>query len=119
KQGVTDVVRISDARMSGTSYGAVVLHVAPESAVGGAPAPGGGRGRVPGGARGSSRKATGAGWTSRGVPSTCSWTTPSSSGGVGPGHRRRGRTSAATGGLFGDTGCPRTGAWGSHFSPRR
>jgi len=33
--GVTDVVRISDARMSGTSYGTVVLHVAPESAVGG------------------------------------------------------------------------------------
>ncbi|HLX19424.1 MAG TPA: IlvD/Edd family dehydratase [Gaiellaceae bacterium] len=35
RQGVTDLVRISDARMSGTSYGAVVLHVAPESAVGG------------------------------------------------------------------------------------
>jgi L-arabonate dehydrase len=35
KQGVKDLVRISDARMSGTSYGAVVLHVAPESAVGG------------------------------------------------------------------------------------
>jgi len=35
KAGVTDIVRISDARMSGTSYGAVVLHVAPESAVGG------------------------------------------------------------------------------------
>ena len=35
KRGVTDIVRISDARMSGTSYGAVVLHVAPESAVGG------------------------------------------------------------------------------------
>jgi L-arabonate dehydrase len=35
KQGVQDLVRISDARMSGTSYGAVVLHVAPESAVGG------------------------------------------------------------------------------------
>jgi L-arabonate dehydrase len=34
-RGVTDLVRISDARMSGTSYGAVVLHVAPESAVGG------------------------------------------------------------------------------------
>jgi dihydroxy-acid dehydratase len=34
-QGVTDLLRISDARMSGTSYGAVVLHVAPESAVGG------------------------------------------------------------------------------------
>ncbi|MDP9171334.1 MAG: dihydroxy-acid dehydratase [Acidobacteriota bacterium] len=34
-QGVSDVVRISDARMSGTSFGTVVLHVAPESAVGG------------------------------------------------------------------------------------
>jgi dihydroxy-acid dehydratase len=33
--GVRDMVRISDARMSGTSYGACVLHVAPESAVGG------------------------------------------------------------------------------------
>jgi dihydroxy-acid dehydratase len=35
RQGVEDLLRISDARMSGTSYGAVVLHVAPESAVGG------------------------------------------------------------------------------------
>jgi dihydroxyacid dehydratase/phosphogluconate dehydratase len=35
RSGVTDLLRISDARMSGTSYGAVVLHVAPESAVGG------------------------------------------------------------------------------------
>ncbi|WP_020666747.1 L-arabinonate dehydratase [Amycolatopsis nigrescens] len=34
-KGVRDLVRISDARMSGTSYGACVLHVAPESAVGG------------------------------------------------------------------------------------
>lgn len=34
-RGVKDVVRISDARMSGTSFGTVVLHVAPESAVGG------------------------------------------------------------------------------------
>src|SRR5262249_60275111 len=33
--GVRDMVRISDARMSGTSYGACVLHVAPESFVGG------------------------------------------------------------------------------------
>ncbi|MEV6105226.1 IlvD/Edd family dehydratase, partial [Streptomyces sp. NPDC051940] len=33
--GVTDLVRISDARMSGTAYGTCVLHVAPESAVGG------------------------------------------------------------------------------------
>ena len=35
QQGVTDVVRISDARMSGTQAGTVVLHVAPESAAGG------------------------------------------------------------------------------------
>jgi dihydroxy-acid dehydratase len=35
KQGVTDMVRISDARMSGTSFGTDVLHVAPEAAVGG------------------------------------------------------------------------------------
>ena len=35
RQGVSDLLRISDARMSGTSYGAVVLHVAPESAIGG------------------------------------------------------------------------------------
>jgi dihydroxy-acid dehydratase len=35
KKGVKDMVRISDTRMSGTSYGTVVLHVAPESAVGG------------------------------------------------------------------------------------
>jgi dihydroxy-acid dehydratase len=34
-QGVRDMVRISDARMSGTSYGACVLHIAPESFVGG------------------------------------------------------------------------------------
>jgi L-arabonate dehydrase len=34
-RGVEDIVRISDARMSGTSFGTVVLHVAPESAVGG------------------------------------------------------------------------------------
>src|SRR5438093_6626744 len=35
RQGVTDMVRISDARMSGTSYGTVALHVDPESALGG------------------------------------------------------------------------------------
>src|SRR5258707_12809340 len=35
KQGVRDMVRISDARMSGTSYGACVLHVTPEAFVGG------------------------------------------------------------------------------------
>lgn len=35
KQGIRDMVRISDARMSGTAYGTIVLHVAPESAIGG------------------------------------------------------------------------------------
>ena len=35
KKGITDMVRISDARMSGTAYGTVVLHVSPEAAVGG------------------------------------------------------------------------------------
>lgn len=35
RRGITDMVRISDARMSGTAYGTVVLHVCPEAAVGG------------------------------------------------------------------------------------
>lgn len=35
KKGITDMVRISDARMSGTAYGTVVLHVSPEAAIGG------------------------------------------------------------------------------------
>ena len=35
RDGVTDMVRISDARMSGTAFGTVVLHVAPEAAAGG------------------------------------------------------------------------------------
>ncbi|MBZ0298224.1 MAG: dihydroxy-acid dehydratase [Anaerolineae bacterium] len=35
EQGVTDMIRISDARMSGTAFGTVILHVAPEAAVGG------------------------------------------------------------------------------------
>jgi dihydroxy-acid dehydratase len=35
KQGVRDMLRVSDARMSGTSYGACILHVAPESYIGG------------------------------------------------------------------------------------
>jgi dihydroxy-acid dehydratase len=35
EQGITDMVRVSDARMSGTSYGTVVLHCSPEGAVGG------------------------------------------------------------------------------------
>ncbi len=35
REGIQDVVRVSDARMSGTSFGTVVLHIAPESAIGG------------------------------------------------------------------------------------
>src|SRR5581483_9358355 len=35
KKGITDMVRISDARMSGTAYGTVVLHVSPKAAAGG------------------------------------------------------------------------------------
>jgi dihydroxyacid dehydratase/phosphogluconate dehydratase len=35
KQGIRDMVRISDARMSGTSYGACILHVSPEAHIGG------------------------------------------------------------------------------------
>jgi dihydroxy-acid dehydratase len=35
KAGVKDIVRISDARMSGTSYGTIILHVCPETAAGG------------------------------------------------------------------------------------
>jgi dihydroxy-acid dehydratase len=35
RQGIKDMVRISDARMSGTAFGTIVLHIAPESAVGG------------------------------------------------------------------------------------
>src|SRR5690606_39334535 len=34
-QGVTDMVRISDGRMSGTAFGTIVLHVSPEAAAGG------------------------------------------------------------------------------------
>ena len=36
RKGITDMVRISDARMSGTAYGTVVLHISPEAAAGGA-----------------------------------------------------------------------------------
>ena len=35
RKGITDMVRISDARMSGTAYGTVVLHTSPEAAAGG------------------------------------------------------------------------------------
>src|SRR5205823_11904886 len=36
RKGITDMVRISDARMSGTAYGTVVLHISPEASAGGA-----------------------------------------------------------------------------------
>src|SRR3546814_15660105 len=35
KKGINDIIRISDARMSGTAYGTVVLHTSPEAAIGG------------------------------------------------------------------------------------
>jgi dihydroxy-acid dehydratase len=35
RKGISDLVRISDARMSGTAYGTVVLHISPEAAIGG------------------------------------------------------------------------------------
>jgi len=35
REGINDMVRISDARMSGTAFGTIVLHITPESAVGG------------------------------------------------------------------------------------
>jgi dihydroxy-acid dehydratase len=35
RQGVKDMVRISDARMSGTAFGTIVLHITPESSIGG------------------------------------------------------------------------------------
>ena len=35
RQGITDMVRVSDARMSGTAYATIVLHRVPEAAVGG------------------------------------------------------------------------------------
>src|SRR3546814_4329101 len=35
KKGIYDIIRLSDARMSGTAYGTVVLHTSPEAAIGG------------------------------------------------------------------------------------
>ena len=35
RNGITDLFRVSDARMSGTAYGTVVLHVSPEATIGG------------------------------------------------------------------------------------
>ena len=89
RRGVSDLLRISDARMSGTSYGAVVLHVAPESAVGGPLALVQHRRPDPARRRGAD-------------PRRASSTTPSSSAVAPRGRRRRARTSAATGALYED-----------------
>ena len=82
KAGVTDLVRISDARVSGTSYGAVVLHVAPESAVGGPLR--------------SSATATGSASTSGPARWTSSSARRSSTRGARAGSLRRARTTAAS-----------------------
>ena len=75
KRGVRDMVRICDGRMSGTAYGTVVLHVAPEAAAGA---------RWP-----WSAPATGSPWTSR--PGRCRSTSPTTSSppAAPPGPRRR------------------------------
>ena len=65
RAGVKDMVRISDARMSGTAYGTIVLHVAPDAASGGPLGPG-------------ARPATASGSASATVVSSCSSTTASS-----------------------------------------
>lgn len=83
KQGVRDMVRISDARMSGTSYGACVLHIAPESYVGG-PSP-------------SSAPVTRSPWTSRRGCSTSTLRTRSWRGAGPRGRHRPPGTSAVTG----------------------
>ena len=74
--GVRDMVRISDGRMSGTSYGACILHVAPESFVGG-----------PLGLR--ARPATRSRSTSRRAASICTWAKRSSTAAARPGSSRR------------------------------
>jgi len=83
EQGVRDMVRISDARMSGTSYGACVLHIAPESFVGGPLA------LVRSGDLITS--------TSPPAPCTCTSTTPNSRGAKPTGPRLSRATNAATG----------------------
>ena len=82
KAGVRDMLRISDARMSGTSYGACILHVAPESFVGG-------RWHW-------WRPATRSRWTWPSAGCTCTSPTRSWPAAAPSGWRRRRATSAAT-----------------------
>src|SRR5919112_3620572 len=83
EQGVRDMVRVCDGRMSGTAYGTVVLHVAPEAAAGGPPA----RRRGPrGGARAASAERGGG----RGVRRSAAWLGAAVRRPRAPGrHRRR------------------------------
>ena len=82
RAGVKDMVRISDARMSGTAYGTVVLHVAPEAAAGGPLAA----------VRNGDRIALS---VARNGASTC-WSTSAKSRGASPAWRRRRARRAAT-----------------------
>jgi dihydroxy-acid dehydratase len=70
QKGVRDMVRISDARMSGTAYGTVVLHVAPEARAGGPLA--------------AVREGDWIDWTSPAAVSSWTWRRPSSSAGAPP-----------------------------------
>ncbi len=74
QQGVTDMIRISDARMSGTAYGTIVLHVTPEAAEGSPLA--------------LVRSATASASTCRTGGSTCWWTRRSSPNGGSRGESR-------------------------------
>ncbi len=96
KAGVTDMVRVCDGRMSGTGYGTVVLHVAPEAAVGG-PSPWYGTG-------------TPSSSTSPPAPCGWTWTTPNSSGANRSGPRPPISTPAATPGSTPSTSNRRTAA---------
>ena len=107
KQGVRDMVRISDARMSGTSYGACILHVAPESYIGGPLALV--RDRRPD-HRSTSR---------RGASISRSSDDGAGASGAPPGRRRRRATSAATAGCSRSTSArPTRAATSTSSRPR-
>jgi len=91
KRGITDMVRVSDARMSGTAYGTVVLHVAPEAARAAHSR--------------SSRTATKSSSTSRSAGSSSSFRRRSSRKGAGNGKSRSPRSRGATGGFISTTCC--------------